>query len=460
VSSWLSSDYFRRQLWATDVRHVGPLTRVRIKLLRLAVVASWEFTEHALSLRATGLVYATLLSLVPFLAVAFSLLKAFGVHLALAPILDQFLAPLGGNSGEVTRTLVTFVDNVRVGVLGAAGIVGLLVTVITLVEKVEDAFNQIWRIHQPRSLARKFSDYLSVILVGPVLIFTALGLIASAQSYPIVQRLLEWKLIGQFLVVVMGHLMPFLFLCGAFTFLYRFVPHTRVPLVSALVGGAIAALLWQIASAAFAAFIAGSKQYSAIYSSFAIVVVFLLWLYYAWLVVLVGAEVAYFHQHPVAYLAFRRRPTHLFREQLALAAMIEIARRHLAGQPPATLDDLSLILNAPLATLERLVDDLVRQGFLLRAAEPAGLALGRPPEQISITEILEVVRAPDGLGPTEFGERLDAATHVLRLRDEAVQSELQGLTLRSIASPAPPAPADLPARRPADSSRARETDAA
>jgi membrane protein len=462
VSSWLRSDYFHRKLWATDLGRVGLFSRVRIKLFRLAVVASWEFSEHALSLRATGLVYATLLSLVPFLAVAFSVLKAFGVHLALAPVLDRFLAPLGANAGEVTRTLVSFVDNVRVGVLGAAGIAGLLVTVITLVEKIEDAFNQIWRIHQPRSLARKFSDYLSVVLVGPVLVFTALGLIASAQSYPIVQRLLQMKLIGQFLVVVMGHLMPFLFLCGAFTFLYRLVPHTRVPLLSALVGGATAALLWQIASVAFAAFIAGSKQYSAIYSSFAIVVVFLLWLYYAWLVVLVGAEVAYFHQHPVAYLAFRRRPTHLFREQLALAAMIEIGRRHLAGQPPATLDELSLILNAPLTTLERVVDDLVRHALLLRSAEPVGLALARPPEQISIAEILEIVRAPDGLGPTEFGERLDAATHVLRLRDEAVQSELHGLTLRSVASSAPSAPVDVPvpALRSAELSPARETDAA
>jgi membrane protein len=462
LGSWLSPSYFKRELWATDLRRAGLFTRFRIKLLRLAVVVAWEFNEHALSLRATGLVYATLLSLVPFLAVAFSVLKAFGVHMTIAPVLDRFLAPLGPTGSDITNTLVSFVDNVKVGVLGAAGIAGLFITVITLVEKVEDAFNQIWRIRQPRSLARKFSDYLSVVLVGPVLVFTAFGLIASAQHYPIVQRVLQIHIVGKLLVVVMGHLMPFLFLCGAFTFMYRLVPHTRVRLVSALVGGATAALLWQVASVAFAAFIASSKQYSAIYSSFAIMVVFLLWLYYAWLVVLVGAEVAYFHQHPVAYLAFRRRPTHLFRERLALAAMIEIARRHIAGEPPATVDGLSSGLNVPLTTLEELIEDFVRGGLLLRTAEPPGVALARPPEQMSVREILDRVRAPDDLGATVFGERLEAADHALRLRDEAARQAVEGLTLRSIVSEAPQSEPETvaPALRVTESLRPRKTDAA
>src|SRR5215510_12233715 len=160
-----------QQAWATDLRDAGPATRLRIKLLRLAVVVVREFGEHELSLRATGLVYATLLSLVPFLAVAFSVLKAFGVHFAIAPVLDGFLAPLGPAAAQITGTLVSFVDNVRVGVLGAVGIAGLFITVVTLVQKIEDAFNHIWRIRQPRSLARQFSDYLSVVLVGPVLVF-------------------------------------------------------------------------------------------------------------------------------------------------------------------------------------------------------------------------------------------------------------------------------------------------
>jgi len=423
-----------RQAWATDLRDAGRMTRFRIKLLRLAVTLAREFGEHELSLRATGLVYATLLSLVPFLAVAFSVLKAFGVHLAMAPVLDGFLAPLGPAATQVTATLVSFVDNVRVGVLGAVGIAGLFITVVTLVQKVEDAFNHIWRIRQPRSLARQFSDYLSVVLVGPVLIFTALGLIASAQSHPVVQRIMQLPVVGTLMVVGMAHVMPFLFLCGAFTFLYRLVPHTHVRLKSAMVGGATAALLWQVAGVAFTAFIAGSKQYSAIYSGFAIIVVFLLWLYYSWLVVLVGADVAYLHQHPFAFLALPRATSQVLMERAALATMVEVARRHAAGEPPATVDGLAARFSIAPTILEELIRALIGRGLLLRAAEPPGLALGRAAEQIPILEIIDAVRLPEEIDAAPADERLGVADRILQHRDEAVRQVLGGETLGSLLS--------------------------
>ena len=432
MSPYLESQFFGYDPWARELRGAGPVTRLRIQLLRFLVVLAWEFREHVLSLRATALVYATLLSLVPLLAVMFSVLKAFGVHDVVEPFLERFLTPLGPAGVEITRHVVAFVNDMRAEVLGAVGVVGLFITVITLVEKIEDALNHIWRIRHSRSLARKFSDYLSIVLVGPVLVFTAFGLIASAQNYWLVQRVLQLRLIGDAVVVVAGRLIPFLFLCMAFTFLYRLIPHTHVPLRSALVGGTTAAALWQIAGIAFAAFIANSTGYPAIYSGLAILVLFLIWLYYAWLVVLVGAEVAYFHQHPVAYLAFRRRPSHLFRERMALASMIEIARRHLTAQPPADVDRLSLGLNVPLAALEEIVDEFVRHGLLLRAAEPQGIALGRPPEQISILEILDVVQEPHAQRPVSVGGPLESGAYALHLREQAVRAALEGLTLRSV----------------------------
>lgn len=416
------------------------------------MVVAWEFSEHLLSLRATGLVYATLLSLVPFLAVTFSVLKAFGVQNVAEPFLNRLLMPLGPWAAEITRTLVEFINNMKVGVLGAAGVAGLFVTVITLIQKIEDALNHIWRIRRARSLARQFSDYLSVVLVGPVLVFTAVGLIASAQSYWLVQRMLQLQVIGPALVVVGGWLLPLIFLWAAFTFLYRFVPHTHVPLRSALVGGAGAAVLWEAAGVAFAALVGGSAQYPAIYSGFSVLVLFLLWLYYAWLVVLVGGQVAYFHQHPAAYLASHRRPSHLSRERMALATMIEVSQRHLTGKPLGDLEALSLGLNVPPAALEELVEELVERGLLLRAEEPKGIALGRAPERVAVAEILDVVRAPRLADQFDFGESRDPGAEALRLRDQAVRQALGELTLRSLVPDQPrldePAADSAPIRTP------------
>ena len=160
------------------------LTRIRTAIYRATVVANARYRSDVLNLQAMGLTYSTLLSLVPFLAVMFSVLKAFGVQNVLEPFLLQLLQPLGNAAAEVTSSIINFVENIRVGILGAAGTAMLFYTVVTLVAKIEDAFNQIWRLPpHSRTWSQRVTAYLSVILVGPVMVFTALTLTASAQNY-------------------------------------------------------------------------------------------------------------------------------------------------------------------------------------------------------------------------------------------------------------------------------------
>ncbi|MER3424528.1 MAG: hypothetical protein C4293_16220 [Nitrospiraceae bacterium] len=270
--------FFRHDLWAIDLNSLHGVRRAGVKALRMAFAVIAEFRHRVLDARAAWLVYMTLLSLVPFLAVTFSVLKAFGVHHLIEPVLEQTLAPLGPKGQEITTQIIGFVNNLKVGVLGLAGLAGLFYTTYSLVDKIEQALNAIWRVRQGRRWARKFTDYLSVVLVGPVLIVTAFGVLASAQSHVIVHRVLELQPFG-YVIVWAAQYVPFLLLCGVFTFLYKFVPDTDVRLGSALVGGITAAILWGIAGEIFAAFVAGSGKYSAIYSSFAILILFLLWLY-------------------------------------------------------------------------------------------------------------------------------------------------------------------------------------
>jgi membrane protein len=228
--------------------------------------------------------------------------------------------------------------------------------------------------------------------------------------------------------------MPLLLLCAAFTFLYQFIPHTHVRLRSALVGGVVAGLLWQVAGVGFTVFVASSASYAAIYSSFAILILFLIWLQVGWLIVLVGAEVAYNHQHPGAYRkhASRGGQSQLFREQLALTALVELTRRSLSGRPTADPAQLAAALGVPLASLEELIDGFVRRGLLLRAAEPAGITLGRLPEQITVVEILDTLRGAEATAPASGGE--EQVLGVLQRRDQAVRQALEGLTLRALAS--------------------------
>ncbi len=192
---------------------------------------------------AIGLTFTTFLSLVPFLALAFSVLKAFGVQNQLEPFLAQALKPLGSGGIEISARVIEFVNSLRVGVLGALGVAFLFYTVISLIGKIEDSLNAIWRVRRSRGLDRMFSDYLSVVLVGPILVFAAFALTASARSYWLVQWILQIKHLGVVVATASHVVIPFLFLSTAFTFLYRAIPNTQVNLYSAGFGGVVAAAL-------------------------------------------------------------------------------------------------------------------------------------------------------------------------------------------------------------------------
>jgi membrane protein len=427
--------YLDRDLWTADLSTQRLPGRVGIRVLRVLVAVARAPFDAQLNLEATALVYRTLLSIVPLLAVAFSVLKAFGAQYRIEPLLVQMLSPLGPAGTEVARRIVEFVSNLGVSVLGAVGLIGLFYTVVSVIEKVEDALNHIWHVRRSRTLVRKFTDYLSILLVGPVLVFAALGIIASAQSSQLVRRVLALTPFKPETVAVAWQLVPFALLVVAFTLLYRFLPYAHVAPGAALIGGVTAATLWHLAGLAFAALVASSTKYAAIYSSFAVLVVFLLWLQLAWLVVLVGGQVAYVHQHPTSYVAVRGRPSVRLRERAGLGALVEITRRHLAGEVPLRLDDLARLLGAPLAIVDEVIEDFVAHGFLARAVEPDGVVLARTPELITVAEVLAAIREP-AHDPVDLDVADGPAVDTLQRRDDAVDQALAGLTLRSVASEA------------------------
>ena len=288
-------------------------------------------------------------------------------------------------------------------------------------------------VRQGRSWGRKFADYLSAVLVGPILVFTAFGFLASMQSNTVVQRLIEIQPFGSLLLWT-AKLVPFLMLCIVFTFFYKFIPNTQVKIGSAFVGGISAAILWGIAGEVFAKFVAASANYSAIYSSFAVLILFLLWLHAAWLILLIGAQFSFFHQHPTAYLSrlLWQHGTHAFRERLALNVLVLLARRYLKGERPLRPSDLAIELHLPVSLVEEQVENLVESGLIGVMHEPKGVSLIKPPELISVKEVLDATREGNQAGVYVPIDPHDPVHSVLRRRDEAVQQALAGQTLRSL----------------------------
>ncbi|HFD80219.1 MAG TPA: YihY/virulence factor BrkB family protein [Gammaproteobacteria bacterium] len=427
------------QLWDEDLRTLQGARRWLIIPLRLLFVVTRHLLKGQLSLRAMSLVYTTLLSVVPLLAVSFSVLKGFGVHNQIEPLLANFLAPLGPQGAELTERIISFVENVKVGVLGALGLALLLYTVVSLIQKIESSFNYVWQVERLRTLGQRFSNYLSVILIGPVLVFSALGLTATIMDYSLVHRLMAIEPFGS-LIVLVGKLVPYLLVIAAFTFVYIFIPNTRVRFAPALVGGVVAGVLWQSSGWVFAAFIASSSKYAAIYSSFAILILLLIWLYLNWLILLLGAQVAFYVQYP-QYLTREPIDLHLsnrLRERLALQIMFVIADRHLNGKPPWTGEELVEWLGLPVYPVQRTLRLLQDAGFLSETGNdhaPAYL----PTHDIGtvrLTDLYETVRSAgeNRLLALRRMPREEVVESLMGSLREAVKSRLGDTTLRDLVS--------------------------
>jgi membrane protein len=423
----------RRTLWQTDLSRSSLPRRLAFELGRFLDSVYQSFEGGELSLRLMGLAYTTLLSLVPLLAVSFSILKAFGAQQQLEPLLAEFLAPLGGQGQMIQERILSFVNNLQVGVLGLVGFAMLFYTAVSLLIHVERAFNTIWRVHNGRSTGRRFSDYLAIILIGPVLVFTAIGLANNALSSRLLQALFAIDPLG-----ISSHLLrqlgSYLLIAGSFAFFYGFLPNIRVPLRPALAGGLCAGALWLAVGKLFAVFIATSSSYSAIYSGFAGAILFVIWVYVNWMILIIGAQLTAYLQNPrllepkLATAAVDDR----WREQVALECMVRIASAYRDNQPYWTLTALQarypgFQADAVAAVVERLEQ---RRLIVADRSEPPAYLPARTSESIRLIEVMTVVRET-----ANQGAALPTVTVILDELDTAVTQTLGERTLKDLMAP-------------------------
>ncbi len=364
----------------------------------MAYAVGGDLASGALTLRAMSLVFTSLLAFVPLLAVSFSVLKGFGAHNRVEPLLIGFLAPLGPRAGEIADQIVAFVDNVEVGVLGVLGVGLLLYTAISLVQKVEAAFNYTWNVHRRRTLVRQFADYFSVIVIGPVLVFLALGITASLRSSAVVQGILAIEPFGS-LMQFAATLTPYLLVIAAFIFFYIIIPNTRVRLDAALVGGLVGGLVWQTLGKVFTAVVVTSTNFTAIYSSFAIVLLFMVWLYLSWLVLLTGSAVAFYYQFPLYLTVGGRSGVRLSpaqTEAVGLAVVTAVVRAWLQGGPAPDRGRIAGDLAVPVQAVDDALGVLVKAGIVAPAGGDGTAYLpARPPGETRVKSVLDALRHRD-----------------------------------------------------------------
>jgi membrane protein len=416
-----------------------------LRILRYPYAVIRELWHGDITLRAMGLVYTSLLSVIPVVAFAFVILKIVGSRHDLEPIVYEFFRPVGGNAAhELASRVVQFAHRVSGGVVGSLGVAVLAWTLFGTIKKVEDSFNFVWRVDRPRSLARRIAQYLILVVVGPLLLIGFIGLSHAALDTAAVQEVAKWGLLRHTIIAIVPYAMVTAFFMG----MYMLIPNTRVYWRPALIGAVVGGVLWAAVGKMFTAFVVYSTRLQIVYAGFAFIVTALLWTYFGWLILLAGAQLSFYIQNPT-YLRFGLRELRLSNveiERLALKLMYFVGRTHVSDDEHWRVNRLAAELGLPGIAVMHMVAAFEQAGLLI-VTKDNELILARDIGRITVCEILDVARNQRSGYVEPRNTMILPISSLIAAIGEAYRNCCGNLTLRDLVEEAPRPPLTLASRR-------------
>lgn len=411
-----------------------------IRFLRVVVLAIRGFNENKCKFRASALTFFSLLSIVPVVALMFGIAKGFGLQERVAA---QILEKMKGQE-EVANRVIAFsnslLDQTSGGVIAGVGVIFLFWTIISLLSNIEGSFNDIWGVVKPRTFGRKVSDYLVTMLVCPILLAVAGGatIFLSGQIQTLTEKFPMLNNFGPAFWLVMK-LLPYLTVWISFTFIFIFMPNTKVGFVSGLIAGIVAGTLFQLVQWGYVNCQVQLTAKYAIYGSFAALPLFLLWLQFSWFIILFGAEVSFAHQNVETY-EFEPdclSASHSFKTLLSILITQRLVRRFCDGEKPIDASDLSHELEIPVRLVRQLLYDLSESGIIseVRKGEDKELAY-QPATDVDKLTVKFIIDRLEQRGtssiPVLRSAEMDKLSDCLRQFDATIEKSPANVLLKNL----------------------------
>ncbi len=493
---WVGRAYrlLSEDIWRLESSDLSLLQRILRRTGRLGFLTISGFLGDRCTVRASALTFVTVLSLVPLLAFSFAAMKGLGFYKELsekvirpgiermlprenpaptdnvpavemptasAPATEVAAEPVapGGQPSPLRDSIDKLLDLVEGTNFLALQFIGLVVVVwavLKLLGTIEDAFNDIWGVRRARSFVRKVTDYLSIVVIAPMFLLVAVGVTSAAKTSAFA-TFLENQLSLGWLIGIGVRLMPLLAVWVAFTFLYMAMPNTRTRLSSSALGGFVAGTAWQVALLLHVEFQVGVANYNVMYSTFAAVPIFLVWVQLSWVIVLFGAELAFAHQHETDFrrVVGWREATPAMRASVALRVLVRAVEGFLAGRGAFSADEVAQQLAVPVQAVDEVLDELRTAAIVEGAGEPeAGRWLvARDPASVRASDVLQVLEGTNSRGQIASATGSDRAVDrlleslELERRESAYNLSLRELVERARALERDSEPAGVGAAR-------------
>lgn len=395
--------FFDVGLWV-DTKEFAKSKKVAFKILRVIFISAKGAISNKNSLRASALTFYSALSIVPVFAVAFGVAQGFGFEDKLEAQIRKSFAGQEEVMAKVIEFSRTSLDNVSGGLVAGISILFLLWSVIKLLNHVENAFNKIWNIRKPRTFLRKFTDYLSLVLFGPIffVLSSSLTVFISTQVQGMRDDGMFFDWTGSFILTLM-QLAPFVLLWILFTLIYLIIPNKNVKFIPALMAGIVAGTAFAFLESGYVYFQVAMSRYNAIYGSFAALPLFLIWLQISWLIILFGAEISHGVEN-AKRLGYAEETKNLSQRSLRLLCLVilkRISEQFKKGEY-ATSASLTDSLNLPIMYVEKALDQLSKAQLIAQIQTKSKYASYQPATSIENFKIAEVIKRMDLHGANEL----------------------------------------------------------
>lgn len=348
-------------IWNTPLSEISKGKTFVIKQLRIIILAARGFSTDKVQLQASALTFYSLLSVIPVAAIAFAIAKGFGLDQNLEELITKEFQSHQEVLNWLLQNARSALEETRGGYIAGVGMIILFYSVMSLLNHIESSFNHIWQISFARPWYRKFTDYLTIMLIAPVFIILSSS-ITVFISKELADFMLRAPILDLFKPIIsfLIKFAPYFLTWVALTVLFLIMPNTKVKFVSAMISGIISGTALQILQWVYIDLQFGITKLSAIYGSFAAVPLFILWLQSSWLIVLLGAELSFANQN-ISNYEFESEAlniSHFQKRALVLMIMHIIIDKFAVGERPVSAENIAIKLKIPVRLVREILEDL------------------------------------------------------------------------------------------------------
>ncbi|MFW5656559.1 MAG: YihY/virulence factor BrkB family protein [Bacteroidota bacterium] len=418
-----TKQFILEDVWNLRLKEHSRRKGFLIRQLRIILLALRGFNENRVQARASELTYYSILSIVPIMAMIIGVAKGFGFNQRVEAEIKKALEGQKEILNYVLDFTNNFIESVQGGVIAGIGLAFLVYTVMKMFSDIERSFNDIWQVKKGRSFSRKFSDYLSMMLIAPMLVVLASGSNVFIQS--IASGMEKFQSLD-YVVKLLIAAIPWVLIWILFTLVYIIMPNTKVRFRYAIVGGIIAGTMFQVLQWAYIEFQGAFSRYNTVYGTFAALPLFLIWLQLSWVILLFGAEVSFANQNIRNYEHEVDSLKITLRERISLTLLIAhlIIRRFADGEPALTATETAKQLELPTRLVKDIIYDLIESGILaeVSASEDKEMKY-QPAMDIHKLSISFILKRLEEKGSKDYhpvsSEKLD---EILRIQDDFMKA--------------------------------------